>query len=347
MDKKAEELFNWQSNPFSFKILPEFFVGYENEFNLMRNGLGNGDKFSLVLGPTGSGKTTFLKHLLGNMNGHRVIYLPKPPKDPEEWLTVFRDVTKPKFRIFRKNDDITLYNISEKMNERLDGKKCILFVDECHEASIDSLEWLRTIADQTDNLSVVLAGLPVFENILKSNLESLQKRFSINIKLSNLTKSEVRELIKRRIEGIGGDDIKPFTSEALDYIYGKTGGFPREVLKECDSLAGHALSKGLSTIDRDLLSESEETPRISLETLGELPERQKKVMDVLAKETLTPSEIVSRINIEEYKNKDNALRSVNNILRRLMSDNLVERKRVGKTYKYKVSGKFESLTVTA
>lgn len=347
MNKKFKELFDWQSNPFTFKILPEFFVGYEGELNLMKSGLGNGDKFSLVLGPTGSGKTTFLKHLLSDMNGNHTIYLPKPPKKAQEWLTVFREIIKSRFSFFRKNN-VNLYNLSDEMNKKLSDKKCVLFVDECHEASLDSLEWLRTITDQTENLSVVLAGLPVFEKMLKENLESFQKRFSINVKLTNLTRPEARELIKRRIQSIGGDDVKPFTSEAISYIYNKTGGFPRGILKECDKITKKAIEKGITTIDKSFLNESSDAPRLSIKMLGELPERQKRVMDVLTdKGPLTPSELVKSMDTEEYKNKDNAVRSVNNVLRRLMSDDLVGRKKAGKTYKYSVSNKFESLTVTA
>ena len=50
---------------------------------------------------------------------------------------------------------------------------------------------------------------------------------------------------------------------------------------------------------------------------------------------------------EEYKDKENAVRSVNNLLRRLMNDGIVERKKTGKSYKYRVSGKLQTVMVDA
>ncbi len=353
MNKNALEFFKWENNPFAFRILADCFVGYEREVNTLLSGITNGDKFTLLTGPTGAGKTTFLKYLIKKL-GERgnVIYLPKPPKNPSDWLSVFESIIRPGFPLgmFWKRGSLSLYNLSEKVNRKLDREKCILFVDECHEASLDSLEWLRTITDQVDNLSVVLAGLPVFENILKANLETFMKRFSITIKLNNLTKSETRELVKRRIEATGGEDIRPFTSEAIDFIYSKTGGFPREILKICSELAQKAVEKGISTVDIEFMKESgtAEDEKISVETVEELPERQRLVLQTLAENgELTPSGIIKNMKTGEYKDEDNAVRSINNILRRLMKDGFVERKKVGKTYKYVVSGRFQSVLVKA
>ena len=63
--------------------------------------------------------------------------------------------------------------------------------------------------------------------------------------------------------------------------------------------------------------------------------------------TLTPSQIVDGMDSGEYKNRANAVRSVNNILKRMMKENLVARERVGKTYKYKAAGKVQPLMVQA
>jgi len=349
-DEKTVKLFGWESNPFTFKILPELFVGYDGELNRIIEGLRNGDKFSLLLGPTGSGKTTLLKALQSKFPDCRyVFYLSKPPKDPEDWVRVFGDFTKPRFpkSLFSKDNGVNIYNLSDRINKKLGKDRFLLFVDECHEASLGSLEWLRTLVDHIDNLSVLLAGLPVFESTLKGSLETFARRISTRTELGNLTRAETRELVKKRVEDAGGDDIRPFTSRTIEYIYERTGGFPREVIRLCNDLAHKAIRSNISTIDTAFLKEAEAPiTRVSTEAMDSLPERQKLILDALSKGgEFTPSEIISEMDVDVYKSRENAIRSVNNLLRRLMSEGFVERKRVGKTYKYSISSKFRTLMV--
>jgi type II secretory pathway predicted ATPase ExeA len=341
------KLFGWDSNPFTFQILPEIYVGYEGERQAIISGLSSGEKFFLILGPTGSGKTTFLKNLVLHLDSYAV-YIPKPPKKAEDWMIVLDRMLRPGLFSFLSKRPRNLYEATERLGDKFSKKRVYLLVDEAHEASTDSLEWLRVIADQTPGLSIVLAGLPVFERTLKENLETFMKRLTTTIKLTNLTKSETRELIKRRIEAIGGEDIKPFSSEVVDIIYNRTAGFPREVLRVCNEYIQGAVRKNVATIDLHFVHESVEEPRIPLETVDGLPERQKAVLEILSlKGPLTPSEIINELNIEEYKSKGNALRSVNNLLGRLMREKLVERKRKGKSYRYSVSARYQTIMVKA
>lgn len=352
MGNETLKIFNWESNPFTYKIIPELSVGYGKEESEINKAISNGFKFSMLLGPTGSGKTTLLKSIISKINGpDHVIYLPKPPKNPEDWVGVFNNVIKRGFlaSLFSRSNGLNLYNLSDRVNKKLKDRKCLLFVDECHEASLDSLEWLRTLTDQIGNLSIVLAGLPVFENTLKTGLETFRKRINTRITLGNLTRAETREMIKKRVESIGGDDIKPFTVNTIEYIYEKTGGFPRDILKLCNELLEKAVERNISTIDTEFLAESDiRESKLSMDTVQSLPERQRVVLDILSKKgELTPSQIISNIDLKEYKSKDNAVRAVNNLLRRLMKEKLVERKRVGKSYKYLLSEKLQTLMVEA
>jgi type II secretory pathway predicted ATPase ExeA len=351
--EKIKSMFNWEENPFAFQIIPELFVGYHKETDVIMNGLQSGNKFSLILGPTGSGKTTLMKSLISRVNGSfdHIMYLPKPPRNEDGWLYVFENYIKSGFlkSIFSRGNGANIFNLSIVLDRKLSGKKMLIFVDECQESSIESMEWLRSLTDNINNLHVVMAGLPVFENTLKSGLESLLRRVNTRVELTTLTRSETRELIKRRITNKGGDDIKPFTHGSIDYIYQRTGGFPREVLRLCGELVIDAIDKEISTIDSDFLKENHQPEqRISIEALDILPERQKGIIDTLSSGGhMTPSEIIEAMDIEEYKNRDNAVRSVNNLLRRLMAEGLVERKKIGKTYRYAVSTKIQSLLVEA
>jgi len=253
-------------------------------------------------------------------------------------------------RLFSNRKNLNLYNLSDWMNKKMKNKKAVIFIDESHEASIETLEWLRTLTDQIDNLSTVITGLPVIESVLGNNLETFMRRVNTKVELTNLTKSETRELIKKRIEWVGGDDIKPFTSETIEYIYEKTGGFPREIIRACNDLVKKSIENKISTIDMNFLKDSDiKTPRrVSFASLSSLPSKQRDILEILTKNgELTPSEIVDKMNLEAYRSKDNAIRSVNNILKRLVREELILRKRRGKSYQYTLSDKMRTLLVDA
>ncbi len=340
-----KNIFSWNTNPFSFRIIPELFTGYGQEINTILNGVNDGSRFATVTGQTGTGKTTLLKFLLQKLDPEKkLLYLPKPPIDPKDFVDIF--TTNLKLNFFEKNitkKEINLYNLGDFVNSKTKDSKIILFVDECHEASIQTLEWLRSLSDQIENISIVLAGLPVFETVMKDNIDTLLKRVNIRIEMGNLSKSETLNLIKKRIEFAGGTDIKPFTPESISLIYDKTAGYPREVLRMCEEIVQKAVMKNISMVDADFI-ETEYSFKMAEQTsMSEISGKQKCIIDALLKhKSLTPAEIATNTDCAEYKTKDNAIRSINNILKRLMDENKVVRKRKDKAYAYELSQKMQS-----
>jgi len=343
---------NWKENPFVLKIEPSLFVGYKEQLRRLVNHIREGHKVALVTGSTGSGKTTLLKLLERDLKDeYEVLYVSKPPKK-EELVDLFLDKFKPSFfeRLFHVN--VRLHTLPNYLNKKL-RKNLLFLLDESHEADIEVLEWLRTISDQVERMQIILAGLSTVEDLLRKNLETLRSRIITHIELTTLTREETRELIRKRIESVGGEDIKPFSEECINEIYQKTGGFPREVLKICDKLIQKAIERGEFEIsgfiedEEEMKSEEtdgvEENPQESIELkeevektkessesieneilskdfLRELPYKQRKIIEILSEaENLYPSEIAEKLGFEKYKSKQHAVRSVNNILKRLMA----------------------------
>ena len=352
LSEKYMNVFSWKENPFNFKILPDLFVGYLKEMKRISTSIQNNDKFFLLIGPTGSGKTTLMKFMTKEFEKEKMIfYISKPPRRAEDWVKIFTNFIGFGIleRLFSRRT-LDLYNLSEWVNKKMKNKNMVLLVDESHEASIETLEWLRTLTDQIDNLSVIIAGLPTLESILRDNLETFMMRVNTRVELTNLTKSETRELIKKRIEWAGGEDIKPFTSETIEHVYEKTSGFPREVIRICNDLVQEAIENHISTIDMNFLRDSEVTSpqRIHLGSMNALPSKQRNILEILGKYgELTPAEIVEKMELEGYRSRDNAIRSINNILKRLVKEEMLIRKRRGKSYQYVLSDKIRTLMVDA
>jgi type II secretory pathway predicted ATPase ExeA len=353
--------FGWKENPFVLKIDPKLFVGYNEQVKAVSNHIQNKHKIALITGRTGAGKSTFLKWLEMNSNTSK-LYVSKPPEKPEELISLFTDIFGLSFfeRLFGKRP--TLYNLPNYINKKLKREHLVFLVDEAHETNKDVLEWLRVLTDQIDKISLVVAGMPVLEQKLKSELETFDQRITTRINLSALSKSETRELIEKRIEDVGGKGIKPFTDAAIDKIYERTGGFPREVLKFCDRLINSALEKDSTVIDlKDIEEHREiELPKVRVEEpvvtfmpkppteeqFRNLPHKQRKILELLSKKDwLTPTAIVEELRMENYKSKGHAIRSINNILKRLMLDGYVQREARGKAFMYALTPKVKTLFV--
>ncbi len=342
----------WKGNPFTLNIHSKVFVGYEAQIKAAMRHISERHKIAIVTGPTGAGKTSMMRWIEDNNSPVKTLYITKPPMKPEEFVQIFLYYFPLSFleRIFGNMPN--LYNLNAYMNRRLKGKHLLILLDESHETNKEVLEWLRVLVDQIENVSLILAGLPALEDKVRQALETFDQRITSRIKLSALKEAETMELIKMRIESEGGSGVKPFTDEAVREIFKKTGGFPREILKLCDKLVNEAMEKEMTVIDgkdigdyKEIKEEPVSSVQQPVQTLSELPFKQKKLIEALSQKAwLTPSDLAGQLE-GNYKSKEHAIRSINNILKRLMDDGRVQRESRGKAFVYTLTPKTKTLMV--
>ncbi len=339
----------WNNNPFTFSILPSLFVGYRQQAARTMLFLEEKHKFVLVSGPTGSGKTTLLKWIQANLPAKfDTLYLGKPPEKPEDFVHIFNEKFKPPWfmSLFSKKIK-NMYQIPNFLNKKLKNNHLVVLLDEIHEADKEVLEWIRVFSDQVDNISFLLSGLPNFEQDLSSKLETFRKRITANIELLSLTKEETEKLIERRIQYVGGKGNE-FPQEVVDFVFARSGGFPREVLRLCDEFINQAIIKGSEKISLDLFGDVKEEKieeQVYLNVLEKMTPMQREIIEVLAQKPLSPGQIANSLNIEKYKSRQHAVRSVNNILKFLLKQGFVERKQFEKTFVYSLTPKIKTLMV--
>lgn len=351
------EKYGWGQNPFTFRIYPDLMIGYEDEHQRIKDAIDSNSKLTLLLGNTGAGKTNMLRRVESEYNGsHHLFYMSKPPVTEPDLLDYLENEVLDKGLLSRFMKSYSLYNIHDALNNKY-TKQMVLLVDEGHEASVEVLEWLRTAMDHIDHLTVVAAGLPEFEDKLKDEVNTLHSRATDVVRLNSLDRDDTIELIRKRIEHVGGRSIEPFTQGAVVKVYEKTGGFPREVLRVCNDAIVRAANKDKSIIDEEdvleVIDEDERGPSQRNESSSEtnspsaggnekgsfdmdaLTDKQMEVFEAIQKlEQATSGEIVEHMGVDDYKSRSHAIRSINNILRRLMEHELVTRKRKGRNYLY-------------
>jgi len=353
MDYEYFSKFGWSSNPFTLTISPDLMVGYSEQTESLLSHIFNQHKAAMVIGPTGSGKTTILNWVNAQVkaySGYKSYYVPKPPTKKEDLTELFKHNLGYTFIDKLKFNKIDMNNIARYLTRKTLKEKTVFLIDEAHECSLEVLEWLRTINDIVPNLIIIFAGLPVFEKKLEAELPTLLMRVNTRVYLESLSEVETESLIQKRIDRAGGEGIKPFTNDAIKKIYEITGGFPREIIKICDQLIREAAKKNISTITSSFIDQVIKSIKISEteEIKFTLTSKQKEILELLNKESnLSPTDIVERIDIREYKTKSHAIRSINNILRRMMEDDLLKRAQVGNKFVYSLSGKAKTMLAEA
>ncbi|MFQ6010209.1 MAG: AAA family ATPase [Candidatus Aenigmatarchaeota archaeon] len=353
--------FGWSGDPFTLKIDPKLFTGYGEQVSALKRHISDKHRIALVTGPTGSGKTSLLKWLKYTIDDSSLIYVNKPPEKPNEFIGIFTDIFRLSIldKLLRRRP--TLHNLPNYVNKKLRGTHLLLLLDEAHETNREVMEWLRVLVDQIDSVTLIMAGMPVLERKIREELETLDQRITTRVTLTALKKEDTRTLIQKRIESVGGRDIAPFSDSAINAIFKKTGGFPREVIKLCDKLVKDALSKDLGIIEAanvEAYREFAEKVRVDEQTVTftpkppseeqfrNLPYKQKRILELLAKQDwLTPAAIVDALELKSYKSKGHAVRSVNNILHRLMMEGYVQRESRGKAFMYALTPKVKTLFV--
>jgi len=344
-----EWLYNmrWKANPFTFSISPHLFVGYKSQIEQVLMAIEENHKLMLILGPTGSGKTTFLKWMSGRLKNYDVIYIGKPPSVPADFVTIFSGRYKKSWYAFWQKDIKSIYEIPEFLSKKIRKKRLIVMADEAHEANTEVLEWLRVLNDQVENMSVVVSGLPSLEDQLRNNLETFVKRISTRADLLSLTKEETSELIKKRVQSVGG--LGTEFSHVADHIYNYTGGFPREVIRLCDILVNNAIMKGRIHIEFDLNEQKreakEEHQTASASLLAKTTPMQKEILEMLSTKAMTPGQIANALDLTKYKSRQHAVRSVNNVVKKLQEDGFLERKRDDKAFLYSLPPRISTLFV--
>jgi len=356
------EKWGWKENPFTLKIEPELFTGYEEQVAAIRRHIESKHKIALLTGNTGSGKTTLLKWLEMSDHNTSKLYISKPPQKPEDFIQIFTDIYGLGFMDRLLHRTPTLWTLPTYINKKLNGSHLLFLIDEAHETSRDVLEWLRVLVDQINSVSLIVAGLPALESNIKQSLETFDQRITTRIALTALSESETKELLKKRIESVGGSGITPFSDSTVAAMYQRTGGFPREVLKLADKLVADAIEKGQDTIDAQNLTDYREfepapvleepvvafAPKPPSESqIANLPRKQRQLLETLAKtDWLTPTALVDQVS-GSYASRGHAIRSINNILHRLMLEGYVQRESKGKAFMYALTPKVRTLFVTA
>ena len=237
-----KDFYSFSEDPFTLEPDPRFFFLTENHRKVLFSliyGITETKGFTLLLGETGTGKTTFIRHLL-SMLGPQIKAIPifAPPKTLDELLEVI--LRELKLPLQEGNGNSRLRQINEYLNQRSNQNVTLLIiVDEAQNLSKELLEQLRLICNpdpirQRLFFQGFLVGKPDIADKLDSwDLRALKQRIVIRRRLRPLTEEESRRYIEYRLKEVGSSLEAIFTPEAADLICRHSRGIPRVIHMLC------------------------------------------------------------------------------------------------------------------
>jgi general secretion pathway protein A len=248
-------------------------------------GVQSGKGFVMLTGEVGTGKTTLLHALLGQLDANTAsAFLFNPKLEPLDFFRILFDEYGIEEPCRTKAEYLLALN--HFLIERLGhNEKTLLIIDEAQTLSSAMLEEVRLLSNletpTSKLLQIMLVGQPELNQVLaRPELRQLRQRIVLRHQLRPFDEKELGAYIDERLTLAGYTGKGIFKRAALKEIFGATGGVPRLVNIVCDGamLAGYA--RGQRLLDADVIREVARDLQLSGEA-GEFsaarPERQRSV----------------------------------------------------------------------
>lgn len=228
--------FGFSEKPFTLTPNPRFIFlskSHKEAFAHLLYGVNSHHGFIELTGEVGSGKTTVLRALLGQLQDerHRCALVFNPCMTAVDLL---RSINQ-EFNIDASGNCVNdlLGNLNNfLLAENRLNRTVVLVIDEAQNLLPDVLEYLRLISNlETENdklIQIILAGQPELENILQQrSLRQLNQRIAVRYALKPMSSAETLSYIKHRINIAGVTTGVYFTYSACSLIHLYTRGIPR------------------------------------------------------------------------------------------------------------------------
>lgn len=222
-------------------------------------GVTDSGGFIQLTGEVGTGKTTLVRTLLGQIPSEvDIALILNPQLTAVEFLAAICEelgIERPRERYSAKAlvDALNRY----LLDAHSQGRRTILLIDEAQNLSEGVLEQLRLLTNletaRQKLLQIILIAQPELrEKLSQENLRQLAQRVTGRYHLEPLSSEETFNYIDHRLR-VAGALTEIFNSSAKREVYRLSGGVPRIINVICDRALLGAYSQESRTVDKSLV----------------------------------------------------------------------------------------------
>ncbi len=236
--------FGLNEKPFSITPDPRYLYLSERHAEALAHllyGVSEAGGFVQLTGEVGTGKTTIVRSLLGQIPKNAEIALILNPRmtAPEFMLTICEElgIGLPDRAVASLKDLVDILN-HYLLRAHADGRRVVLLVDEAQNLAPAVLEQVRLLTNletPTEKLlQIILIGQPELREMLaRPDLRQLAQRITGRYHLDPLSAPETAAYVRHRLR-VAGATTDILTPGALAETYRQSGGIPRLVNVICD-----------------------------------------------------------------------------------------------------------------
>lgn len=256
------EHFNFSAQP--FQLTPDHRFLFESDEHSraiahLKYGLQQSEGFIVVTGEVGAGKTTIIGHLRESLDRHKYVsttIVSTNLKSEEILRMISAGLNLSPAAEDKASIIIEIESFLHDCVRR--NKRCLIFVDEAQNLSMDALEELRMLSNiHVSGIAPVqlfLLGQPQFRRILSSpDLQQLRQRVIASYHLGPLNSEDTKKYILHRLQRVGWQDRPSFTESSFDLIYKYTEGVPRRINTLCSRILLYCYLEELDAINSDVI----------------------------------------------------------------------------------------------
>ncbi len=272
--------FHFARKPFSIAPDPAFLYmsdGHREALAHLTYGLTDGG-FVLVTGEVGTGKTTLLRNLIGQIPDEvDVAFVLNPRLTVRELLATICE----ELGIVIADDTQSIKAYIDSLNRHLlkthaAGRSTVVIIDEAQNLSPAVLEQLRLLTNLETNekklLRIILIGQPELGELLaRQELRQLAQRVTARYHLSQLDRDDAGNYVRHRIRTALKDSngsVDLFSDKAISALHKRSAGIPRVMNVIADRALLGAYVEGKHQVDDAIVHKA------ASETLGAVPARK-------------------------------------------------------------------------
>ncbi|HUF73373.1 MAG TPA: AAA family ATPase [Gammaproteobacteria bacterium] len=255
------EHFGLNEKPFSISPDPRYLYLSQRHADALAHllyGISESGGFIQLTGEVGTGKTTLIRSVLGQLPEKTEIALILNPKLSTKQ---FLEAICHELRVSSATRD-TAKSLIDKLNERLlelhaEGRRVVLIVDEAQTMSPELLEQVRLLTNlETEKqklLQIILIGQPELRDVLgRSDMRQVAQRITGRYHLEPLTARDSAVYVSHRMRVAGGRP-EIFSKRAIRRLFSLSRGVPRLINIVADRALLAAFARDETRIDAGLV----------------------------------------------------------------------------------------------